>query len=315
MACDGQNYYSFSDTRGLSRASKNASAEWKIAKVNGSDEAKKLKGVTFLQHKDKLYIRHKGAPDVPFQELNKEDMTIRADQEPITPIDGQEARFKWDAETEEKEQTPYGKRWMGITPMASDGKYIYAMLNYRESGPNSDRKSTFIEIYELHDDNKIEFKSDIELKDADEKSWPGRKTLNDNGGYLDHGYLAANPSYVVWASRKNYHVFSLKTGVLLHKQSMHSGNHLTMYDSTTSKFYSCDADCYSWLDEWTIKGFKTVLITDEEDEEGEAKLPAVPVILDDPKGKIRKNMVKAKDADYQLNIFSQLIGGAMESSV
>ena len=57
-------------------------------------------------------------------------------------------------------------------------------------------------------------------------------------------------------------------------------------------FYTCDADCYSWLDEWSIKGFKTMLIKDEEEEESEAKLPIVPVVLDEAKTRVRKNTRK-----------------------
>ena len=68
-----------------------------------------------------------------------------------------------------------------------------------------------------------------------------------------------------------------------------------MYDPLTSNFYSCDADVYSWLDEWKIKGFKTVAIKDDEDgEEVEAKLPVIPVILDDPKSKIRKSLTSVE---------------------
>jgi hypothetical protein len=67
-----------------------------------------------------------------------------------------------------------------------------------------------------------------------------------------------------------------------------------MYDSVSSNFYTCDADCYSWLDEWKIKGFKTMAIKVDDDEEVEAKLPDIPVILDDPKNKIRKSIKKTK---------------------
>ena len=86
-----------------------------------------------------------------------------------------------------------------------------------------------------------------------------------------------------------------------------------MFDRISFNFYTCDADCYSWLDEWKIKGFKMFTIVDfEGDEEGDIKLPAIPIVLDDPKARITKNRVKDKQPAYQLNLFAQLIGGQME---
>ena len=93
---------------------------------------------------------------------------------------------------------------------------------------------------------------------------------------------------------------------------MHSGIHLSCYVSFSSNFYSCDADVYSWLDEWKVKGFKTI-VQSEEEEEVVAKLPDVPVILDEPKSRIKKSIVKMVNPSYQLNLFSQLIGGPLET--
>ena len=43
------------------------------------------------------------------------------------------------------------------------------------------------------------------------------------------------------------------------------------------------------------------------------KLPDVPVILDKPKTRIRSSIVNTVTPSYQLNLFSQLIGGALET--
>ena len=66
MCCDGENFYNFSANRGLTRAEKKESGIWEHQLTNGSDEAKNLKFPTFLEHADNLYLRHEGAPDVPF---------------------------------------------------------------------------------------------------------------------------------------------------------------------------------------------------------------------------------------------------------
>ena len=52
---------------------------------------------------------------------------------------------------------------MGLAPMCSDGKYIYAMVWHHEDGPESAKKVIFIEKYLLKDDNTISFISDIQL--------------------------------------------------------------------------------------------------------------------------------------------------------
>ena len=90
------------------------------------------------------------------------------------------------------------------------------------------------------------------------------------------------------------------------RENVHSGKHLTMYDSVTSNFYTCDADCYSWLDEWKIKGFKTIAVTEEDEEETETKLklPEIPVVLDESKSRIKKSLTSTKQPDFQLNMFA-----------
>lgn len=71
-----------------------------------------------------------------------------------------------------------------------------------------------------------------------------------------------------------------------------------MYDSLSSNFYTCDADCYSWLDEWKIKGFKTIAIVDGDEEESESKLPEIPVVLDESKSRIKKSLSSTKQPDF-----------------
>lgn len=130
-------------------------------KTNGTDDAKKLKRPTFLVHGEELYLRHEGSPDVPFQRLSKSEMTIVADQAAITPPEGQVNRFKWTTEEDPPiEKEGIGKRWMKVAPMASDSKFIYTLVTYREGDASSNRKAIFCEVYELKD-LTIEFKYDF----------------------------------------------------------------------------------------------------------------------------------------------------------
>lgn len=107
----------------------------------------------------------------------------------------------------------------------------------------------------------------------------------------------------------------MKTGIRKIKVNRHSGAHINCFDSASSNWYSCDADCYSWLEEWQIKGFKTIIKTDDEEEGADTTLPPVPVILAEPKAEIKESIISTSSPKYQLNLLSQLIGGKMEVSV
>ena len=173
--------------------------------------------VTFLVHLDKLFVRHLGAPDVPFELVDKAEMKIVEGQAPITAPEGETLKFKWNVEGDTPEETPYGKRWMQVSPMCSDGKNIYAMVMYKKDGIDSARKSIFVEVYELTE-NVITFVRDIRLLDnKDAENWTGSKKLTSEGGYLDHGNCASNGVQFVWHTEVDYHVFDLKTGKLIKK--------------------------------------------------------------------------------------------------
>ena len=48
-------------------------------------------------------------------------------------------------------------------------------------------------------------------------------------------------------------------------------------------------------------------------EQKDVSLPAIPIILDEPKNNIKKVCQKVKQPKYKLNLFAQLIGGEMEN--
>jgi len=137
MAGDGSNYFTYCDARGFSRATSNETNEWKIAKVN--QELKELKGVSLLVHKDQLYIRHSGMTEEPFRKVDRTEMTINTEDPPIVAAADETPRFRWTTD-ENVEETEAGKRWMGVAPMASDGRYIYTLVMYREGDATSTRK-------------------------------------------------------------------------------------------------------------------------------------------------------------------------------
>lgn len=131
MVCDINVFYTFASSRGLSRGDKNpSSGELSHSHIN--TELKSLEGVTLLIHRQKLYLRHKGAPDVPFVRVDTGSLTLIEEEAKISPPAGEKARFKWTTAEDEPILNKSGhRRWMDIAPMCSDGRNIYVLVNYR----------------------------------------------------------------------------------------------------------------------------------------------------------------------------------------
>ena len=211
--------------------------------------------MTFLVHLNEVYIRHEGAPDVPFVKLNKTTLELNTEAAPIEHAEGSEKKMIWPREGLVPDETEEGKRYMGLAPLASDGKFIYAIVTYRKDDEKSEIVAVYVEQYEFTN-NAVNFVKDFKLLEENDSNWIGKcKTDTEHLGYFDHGHFATNGELVVWHSLRNVHIFSLKKGNRVKKQHVHGGKHLACFESSSSKWYSQDADVYSWLDEWDIIGF------------------------------------------------------------
>ena len=203
---------------------------------------------------------------------------------------------------------------MTTAPMASDGLHIYTLVFYREGNSTSTKKATYCEVYSL-EANVIKFVKEVKLLDEGNKPWVGSLRKNDQygeGGYFDSGMLAVRGSYLVWISKRNFHIFNLNSGKR-EKRANYKDNPswITCYDPYSCQFYSGDAAVYSFHDKWQIKGFEKIpLIKKQKKEDNDdVNLPEAPAVLDKAKNMIRKNIVKTKDPSYKLNLFPQLFGG------
>ena len=82
-----------------------------------------------LCHGGQLFVRHKDAPDVPFQQFSKESMTVVENQTPFKVPPGEEDYLKWTPlDTEYEENAEEGNRWHRASPMFSDGECIYMLV-------------------------------------------------------------------------------------------------------------------------------------------------------------------------------------------
>jgi hypothetical protein len=143
---------------------------------------------------------------------------------------------------------------MTAAPMASDGRYIYTLVQYRSDGVTSERKATYCEIYEFQEnENIIKFVKEVKLTDENNQPWIGKyKRESENENYLNHGMLACNGLFLVWHSKRNVHIFELASGKRVKRFDVHGSTWLTCYDSVSSNFYSGDAGPYSYWDVWQI---------------------------------------------------------------
>ena len=106
--------------------------------------------MTMLCHKDLLLIRHRDAPDVPFQIFKKDNLTHDAEARPFTSDGGARDHFRWTPLDERfSTDTVSGNRWMRACPMFSDGELIYTLVQYRESSFTSPLVKVVLETYEL----------------------------------------------------------------------------------------------------------------------------------------------------------------------
>ena len=83
-----------------------------------------------------------------------------------------------------------------------------------------------------------------------------RKVIDTN--YLQNGSIACNGKHLVWRSRKKYHVFSLETGVRLHKEKVPSNVWISTYDKSDNYFYHISHMCNFGLERFQIAGFEAI---------------------------------------------------------
>ena len=95
--------------------------------------------------------------------MNKTEMTINTTAAPIVAPADETLKFRFTTD-ENVVETDFGKRWMGAAPMASDGRFIYTLVLYREGDANSTKKSTYCEVYSL-EKKVIKFVREIRLSD------------------------------------------------------------------------------------------------------------------------------------------------------
>ena len=213
FAADKDYFYNYSALRGLTRAIKGPLGNWKhVDKIN--EELKGLKSVSMVVHDGKLLVRHEGLTDTPFVIFDKETL------KPVEPTD--ETKFKhpegdseedkrkkldWSdqkmpkedeedeeekksEEEKEEEERKRPRRKMGASPLASDGKYIYALsmvIKEEDKDQPYSCEKIMAEQYEIKEGNIVEQTNSYTLKKDSDTDWGWKRTkYNTEGGLFDH---------------------------------------------------------------------------------------------------------------------------------
>ena len=145
---DGTKWFIYSDSRGLSRGSKERETGMWSCERQTSDES--LKEITMLCHAGELLVRHRDVPDVPFVVFSKETLERDENAQPYGMADGEDDHLKWTPiDTEFPENDEDGNRWMRACPMFSDGENIYLLVQYKRQSYTSRVVKTVLETYEV----------------------------------------------------------------------------------------------------------------------------------------------------------------------
>ena len=186
-----------------------------------------------LCHDGCLYVRHKEAKDVVFQQFDKTTLKPIPDQTPFTVPEGEEDYLKWTPlDTVYEENSEEGNRWHRASPMFSDGECIYMLVQYRLKGHDTRIIKTVLEVYEIEvEDRTMKRINEQTLYKNDQGAlYSGSKKNIDKGGHLARGTIACNQEVLLWWTAHNFHVYEYATGIRKIKEHVNSTSYITVYD-------------------------------------------------------------------------------------
>ena len=110
-------------------------------------------------------------------------------------------------------------RRIGATPLASDGKNIYA-LSYKIKKEEDDKPLVYeklmVEVFEIGDENVVKRTNEFALKKDSETDWTYKPTkhnsYNSDGGYFDHAQTACNGRVFVLNLPHRTYFFKVENG-------------------------------------------------------------------------------------------------------
>lgn len=184
------------------------------------------------------------------------------------------------AEAEEEQKTEEQKadeerlrssRKVGPTPLASDGRFIYAMttqIKREEENGLPTIEKVHVEVYEIEaTTNMVKFVKQVQLKRDTEVAWVYRtKNYTTDSGYLNHLQCACNGRIFVVNHPNRTYFFNVETGVRIAKSAKRDPRSLfqLVHEVESNFFCAFQINVFQGFQrKITIKGF-TKRKTEEE---------------------------------------------------
>ena len=139
--------YNYNATRGLIRAKMTVEGAWDSIEATNKDLVS-LYSVSMVCVGSHLLMRHRALRERPFLILDKETLLEASDADHQITSVGDDAK-KLDWSICELPEQPELKRSMEASPLAFDGKYIYAVSTRRDKYVHKTINAFVLDVYEL----------------------------------------------------------------------------------------------------------------------------------------------------------------------
>ena len=168
-----------------------------------------------VMHDGRLLVRHAGLKDQPFIVYDKDTLKPaenapkykhtedEGDEAKLQKLDWSEEKLPKEEEDEEEKvvdedaENKRPRRRMGATPLASDGKHIYAMsMQVKQEGAEEPLEyfKLTVEVFMIDSEtNVVKREKEFTLKKDSETDWSWKpKKYNSDLGYFNHAQTACN---------------------------------------------------------------------------------------------------------------------------
>lgn len=193
-----------------------------------------------------ILLRHKGLKDRPFLVLNKQTLQMAPEESQIVSKGESHERLDWSSiELSESAGTI---RSMEASPLAYDGKYIYAISTKRDRGSPKVILSFALEVYELENGGALKrvrsenlLQNNMILQTLPQVT--KKHSLQTAGGVLDHAQLACNGDVLALHFVNETFFFNVKDGRQLSQVSFDDTSCQLVYDPTKHRMMTFQTMC------------------------------------------------------------------------
>ena len=137
----------------------------------------------------------------------------------MLPKEEEDEEEKLTEEQKAEQERKRPRRRIGATPLASDGKHIYALsMQLKREGDEEDEplkcEQMQVEAFEIGDGNVVKRVKEFVLKKDDDTDWVYKaKKYNSDGGYFNHAQCVCNGRVFILNLPHRTYFFRVEDGV------------------------------------------------------------------------------------------------------